>query len=238
MRNKKIVRGIEITEEIMKELREHGRSHALEFVNCKGIHYLAHFETGNDKIEIVPEARYLEHRCPRCGGRIRITGKGYFCENSLKSHKTCNWHCNGILSHRFILPHEIEAHLDGRPVVLDGCFNSKGKIFSAILVENEKYGMSLTSVVGRCPVCGDDVLVSPVAFNCRGHDEYVGPGHLSLWRHVRGHEVTVNELRQLLSCGMTDEKVLLNAKDGTLSLARLRLSEDCKRIIPDYNVGS
>jgi hypothetical protein len=180
MEMKKSLRGVAVTEQIKQELLDNSRSHVIEFKDVKGGRYLAHFELRDDKIVIVPEAKYLEHRCPHCGGRIQITSKGYYCENSLGKHPTCKFHCNGILSHRFITPDELEAYLDRHPTIIDGCFNSQGRIFSAILMENESYGMSLTSIVGKCPLCGDDVLVSPVAFNCCNHHQVGEPYHFCL----------------------------------------------------------
>lgn len=163
MEIKKSIRGVQITDAVIKELEDTGRSRVLTFKDKKGKQYMAHIEMQDGKMAVVSEGRYLEHRCPHCGGRIKITSKGYFCEHYFDKGDACKWHCNGILSHRFILPHEIEAFLDGHPTVLDGCFNSQGRIFSAVLVESEVYGMSLSSVVGKCPVCGEDVLVSPMA---------------------------------------------------------------------------
>lgn len=234
MISKKIY-GVNITEDIIRELRQNGRSHVLTMKDKVGKQYLGRFVVKGDRVEVVAEGLYLEHRCPHCGGRIRITSKGYFCENSLGKQPTCKFHCNGILSHRFILPHEIEAFLDGHPTVLDGCFNSQGRIFSAVLTESEVYGMSLTSVVGKCQVCGGDVLVSPVAFNCCCHEDYGDPYHLSLWRHIRGHEVSLDELWELLTYGVTKKEVTLLDDRGNLSKAYLRLSDDHKRIIADYN---
>lgn len=136
------------------------------------------------------------------------------------------------------MPEEIEAYLDGHPTILDGCFNSHGRIFSAKLIENDTYGMSLSSVVGKCPVCGDDILVSPVAFNCVGHHQMGEPYHLSLWRNIRGHAVTLDELNELLTDGVTSNEVVLNSETGSLSKAYLRLSDDKKRIIPDFNTSN
>lgn len=235
---KKKIRGKEITDEMLAELCTNGRSRTMKFLNDKGKQYLAHLALVDGKIEVIPEAKYLEHRCPHCGGRIRITGKGYFCENTFGKHPTCKFHCNGILSHRLITPDELEAYLDGHPTILDGCFNSQGRIFSAKLIENDIHGMSLTSVVGKCPVCGDDILVSPVAFNCVGHHKMGEPYHLSLWRNIRGHSVTLDELNELLTDGITSHEVELNSETGSLSKAFLRLSEDKKRIIPDFNTSN
>ena len=218
MEIKKSIRGIQITDAVIKELEDTGRSRVLTFKDKKGKQYLAHIEVESDKLVVVPEGKYLEHRCPHCGGRIKITSKGYFCEHCLDKGGTCKWHCNGILSHRFILPHEIEAFLDGHPTVLDGCFNSQGRIFSA-----------------KCPVCGEDVLVSPVAFNCSCHEKLGEPYHLTLWRHIRGHEVTLDELKELLEYGVTKNEVTLIDDKGSLSKAYLRLSDDRKRIVADYN---
>lgn len=213
-------------------LIEFGRTHLARVYGDNPEPYIAQYEVKGGKVRVVPNTRYLEHRCPHCGGRIIITSKGYFCENSLLKHPTCNFHCNGILSHRFIRPKEIEAYLAGKPLIIDGCFNSEGKIFSAILEENEKYGMSLTSVVGKCPGCGSNVLVSPVAFNCECN-QAPGGCSLKIWRHVKGHAITLDELDELLTDGVTSRPVMLNSRHGSLSLAYLRLSEDKKRVITE-----
>lgn len=231
---RKMIRGVRITDDLIRELSDTGRTHLLKFNDHKGKQYLAHFEVVNGEIVVVPEAKHLKHRCPHCGGRILITSKGYYCEHCFGKHPSCKFHCNGILSHRFILPHELEAHLDGHPLIIDGCFNSQGKIFSAKLIENDLMGMSLTSIVGKCPICGDDVLVSPVAFNCCSHDGTSEPYHMSLWRHVKGHAVTLDELDELLTDGITSKEVILNDEHGSLSKAFLRLSDDKKRIVPHY----
>lgn len=231
---KKKMRGVIITDEIIRELEDTGRSRILKFKDSKGKQYLAHFELQDCKIKVVPEAKYLKHRCPHCGGRIRITGKGYYCENCFGKSPSCKFHCNGILSHRFIQPHEIEAHLDNHPLILDGCYNSQGRIFSAILIENDLMGFSLTSVVDKCPICGDNVLVSPVAFNCCNHENIGAPYHFSLWRRIKGHEVTLDELHELLTKGYTLNEVVLNDENGTLSKARLCLNRDKNAIVPDY----
>lgn len=232
---KKSIRGVVITPEIIRELENAGRSRILKFKDGKGHQYLAHFEVQDSKIKVVAEAKYLEHRCPHCGGRIRITGKGYYCENCFGKNPSCMFHCNGILSHRFIQPHEIEAHLDGHPVIIDGCHNSQGRIFSAVLMENDLMGFSLTSIVGKCPVCGDDLLVSPVAFNCCNHEQVGDPYHVSFWRRIKGHEITLDELREILADGHTANEVELIDEYGSLSKAVLRLSDDRKRIIPDFH---
>lgn len=231
---KKKIRGVTVTDDIIRELRDNGRSRIMKFINSSGRQYLAHLETVDGKVKVVPEAKYLAHSCPHCGGRIIITSKGYYCENSLGNKPSCKFHCNGILSHRFITPAEFEAYLDGHPTIIDGCFNSQGHIFSAKLIENDLHGMSLTSVVGTCPVCGDKIMVSPVAFNCVGHHQIGEPYHLSLWRHIRGHTVTLDELNELLKDGRTSHQVILNSENGTLSKAYLSLSDDKKRIIADY----
>ena len=230
----KFIRGVKVTEDLLRELSDDGRTHVLQLKDHQGKLYLAHFETRQGDIIVVPEVKFLEHRCPHCGGRIRITSKGYWCEHAMGKHPSCKFHCNGILSHRFIMPAEVEAWLSGHPTILDGCYNSQGKIFSAILTEDKQHGMSLTSVIGRCPLCGGQVMVSPVAFNCCQRDGELEPYHLSLWRHVKGHAVTLDELNELLADGITSHEVILNDENGTLSKAFLRLSDDKKRIIPAY----
>ena len=60
--------------------------------------------------------------------------------------------------------------------------------------------------------------------------------HLTLWRHIRGHEVTLDELHELLTDGVTKKEVMLMDDKGALSKAYLRLSDDHKRIVADYNI--
>lgn len=230
----KVVRGVTITENLAIELAGVGRTQPLKFHDRNGKQYLAHLEIDKESIVVVPEAKYLEHRCPHCGGRIRITSKGYFCENALSKTPSCKFHCNGILSHRFISAQELDAYLDGNPTILDGCFNNQGKIFSAVLTESERYGMTLTSVVGKCPSCGSDVLVSPVAYNCSGTDADGNPYHMAIWRHVKGYDITLRDLKELLDKGITSHEVVLNSRYGSLSKAYLKLSDDKTHVEPVF----
>ena len=146
LENKKKIRGVVLSDDIIKELKDTGASHVMTFKDNKGKQYLAHLESRGGEVEVVSDRIYLDHRCPHCGGRVVVTRKGYFCEHCFDKQSPCTFHCNGILSHRFIKPFEVDAYLSGKPVILDGCYNSQGRIFSAVLVENEVYGMSLSSV--------------------------------------------------------------------------------------------
>ena len=111
----KFIRGVKVTEDMLRELSDDGRTHVLQLKDHQGKLYLAHFETRQGDIIVVPEVKFLEHRCPHCGGRIRITSKGYWCEHAMGKHPSCKFHCNGILSHRFIMPAEVEAWLSDHP---------------------------------------------------------------------------------------------------------------------------
>lgn len=217
---------------IGSELIHTGSTQVLKIKNGDGEPYVAQYKVRNGKVTVV-DNEFLKHRCPHCGGRIIVTSKGYFCENNIGKNATCKFHCNGILSHRFIKRHEIEEFLDGNPVIIDGCFNSEGKIFSAILEESEKYGMTLTSVVGKCPGCGSDILVSPVAFNCASNQNPDGC-RFKIWRHIKGYALTLQDLKELLTDGVTSHPVVLNSQHGMRSFAYLRLSEDKSRVIADY----
>lgn len=231
---KRKMRGGNMTDGLVAELIENGNSEVVRCRNKFGEQYLAEFKVRDGKVTVEPDLKYLKRACPHCGGRIIVTSKGYYCENSLDRHPKCKFHCNGMLSHRFIRPHEIEAYLDGNPVIIDGCFNSQGKIFSAVLTENEQHGLSLTSVVGKCPECGSEVLVSPVAFNCssNAHRKIC---RFKIWRHIKGYELTLKDLDELLKDGITSHEVTINSKNGMLTQAYLRMTDDRKRVVPDNN---
>ena len=76
MEIKKSIRGVQITDAVIKELEDTGRSRVLTFKDKKGKQYMAHIEMQDGKMAVVSEGRYLEHRCPHCGGRIKITSRG------------------------------------------------------------------------------------------------------------------------------------------------------------------
>ena len=211
LENKKKIRGVVLSDDIIKELKDTGASHVMTFKDSKGKQYLAHLESRGGEVEVVSDRIYLEHRCPHCGGRVVVTRKGYFCEHCFDKQSPCTFHCNGILSHRFIKPFEVDAYLSGKPVILDGCYNSQGRIFSAVLVEN-------------------------TAFNCSNHEQIGEPFHFSLWRHIRGHAVTLQELQELLEYGITSNEVLLFDDKGSLVKAYLRLSDDRKKIVPEFDL--
>lgn len=214
-----------------------GRTHIVKVKDDKGgSPYIAQYEVRNGKVTVVNDTRYLENRCPHCGGRVIITSKGYFCENSLGKSPSCKFHCNGILSHRYIKPSEIDAYLGGKPVIIDGCFNSEGKIFSAILAESEKYGMTLTSVVGKYPGTDENVMVSPVAFNCASIGSS-SEGGFRIWRRFKGYDITLQDLQELLTDGVTSHYAALNNPRGLRKMAYLRLSEDKRRVIADYETA-
>ena len=209
-----------------------GRTHIVKIKDDKAASpYIAQYEVKNGKVTVVNKTKFLENRCPHCGGRVIVTSKGYFCENSLGKQPSCKFHCNGILSHRYIKPFEIDAYLGGKPVIIDGCFNSEGKIFSAVLAESEKYGMTLTSVVGKYPGTDADVMVSPVAFNCSSIQD---GSDFRIWRRFKGYDITLQDLQELLKDGITSHYVALNNPRGLRKIAYLRLSEDKLRVIADY----
>ena len=231
----KKVHGIVITDELLKELSDTGRTQVMTFRDRLGKQFLGHFEYDEGNLNVVREAKYLGQRCPKCGGRILITSKGYFCENCLKEKPTCRFHCNGILSHRFITPEEVDSFLSGHPTIIDGCFNSMGHVFSAVLTEDEIYGITLSSVVGKCPVCGGEVLVSPVAFNCSSYQKCGEPYHFSIWRHFKGYSLSLKDVHELLTIGKTSGKATLYNAQGHISKAHLKLAHNKNGIIPDYS---
>lgn len=77
-------------------------------------------------------------------------------------------------------------------------FNKQGKWFSAYLTRTENGNVELSSIIGKCPVCGQDVLVGPTAFNC---SNYRHGCDFKIWRHYYGHKVNLQDAKELLGHG-------------------------------------
>ena len=224
------LRGVKMEEPIVKQLLECGSTDDVEMTNKYGKPYRGHFIIDEGKVGVEQARHYLNGRCPLCGGRMLKTAKGYECENSCdpRRPKTCSFKANGILCNRMITESEMELYLSGKPQnVLDGFVTREGKVFSSILETNA--GMqcvSLTAVVGKCPSCGGELRIKDRTFKCENHKDEKEPCKFQAWRHISGHEITLQEIEEIRLSGMTREPVELYRDDGSIYFKHLGLSED------------
>ena len=191
--------GVEITDSIIHQLIQNGRTEELTLSDQRGFSYRGHLIIVKDKGYSVETKKItLNAMCPDCGGKIVLTRFGYACENSINVNPTCTFHISNFICNRFISPDEAEAFCNGREDILDGFYNKQGKWFCAYLSRGSHGEVELTSFVGKCPECGGDILVGTTAFNC---SNYKHGCNFKIWKHYYGHKVNLQDAKELLSNG-------------------------------------
>lgn len=191
--------GVDLTDSMIRQLVTTGRTDDLTLCDQSGFPYQGRFiiEKGTG-YAIEFERESINAVCPDCGGEIVKTRFGYECEHSLGVNPTCGFKIPNFICNRFITPQEAEDFCKGQGGILDSFFNKAGSWFSAYLTRAENGDIALSSVVGKCPVCGGNMLVGPAAFNCSNFKKGCG---FKIWRHYYGHKVTLSEARDLLANG-------------------------------------
>jgi len=183
------------------------------------------------KVQLAFPPRYLQGRCPVCGGRIKVTGKGYACENLFKKDDGhCNFFIGSTICNRVITEEEAENFLAGKKQILDGFCSKAGKHFSSLLSITVEGKVMLNSTICQCPQCGGEIRVGARAYNCSNYSKEDVKCQFSVWRTIDGHEVTPDEVKQLCDKGETDEVIHFYRKDGSQFDKKLKL-EDSKVIL-------
>lgn len=159
----------------------------------------------------------IDGRCPVCGGNVMVTAMGYKCTNP-----NCHFFIKGVMADRRIRRQEAEDFLLGRNIPIDGfyCFDSKTS-FPAYLRYDPAKGTYLDAYVGKCPVCGGAVRIGKKAFNCSNYNSQDNPCHFFIYRNIAGHEMSYNEVREILSQGCTGNALQFYDNQGKCYLRKV-----------------
>ena len=223
--------GAILTEDDVKTLLETGETGELQMQNKEGKPFTGKLVIKEGKVQLAFPPRYLQGRCPVCGGRIKVTGKGYACENFFeKDDHHCNFFVGSSICNRVITEQEVENFLAGKKQILDGFCSKAGKHFSSLLSTTVEGKVMLNSTICQCPQCGGEIRVGARAYNCSNYSNEDVKCQFSVWRTIDGHEVTPDEVKQLCDKGETDEVIHFYRKDGTQFDKKLKL-EDGKVIL-------
>ena len=212
--------GANITEEDVKTLLATGETGELQMCNKEGKPFIGKLVIKEGKVQLAFPPRYLEGRCPVCGGRIKVKKDG--------GH--CNFFISSTLCNRVITEQEVENFLAGKKQILDGFCSKAGKHFSSLLSTTVEGKVMLNSTICQCPQCGGEIRVGPRAYNCSNYSNEDVKCQFSIWRTIDGHEVTPEEVKQLCDKGETDEVIHFYRKDGSQFDKKLKL-EDGKVIL-------
>lgn len=227
----KVQHGVEMDDELVRELITRGRTRELQMVNKIDQPFNAFFVIKDGKVCIELKAHYMGGKCPVCGGRVLKTSRGYACENNLLDDQKCNFKMSGVICGRSIQDEEMERFLDGKPEIIDGFMSQQGKAFSSSLIVKEDGTVGLDSSIAKCPVCGGNILVSPVAYNCANYGNPTVQCKFSVWRNICGHSISKEEMRQICEEGATRQPLELFKANGRVYYKKLGLSPDKQKII-------
>ena len=170
-------------------------------------------------------------RCPKCGGNVVKTCKGFRCENSIGDNPSCNLNINGILGNRKMSDDEITELLANRRIMLDGFMSKEGKAFPTVLELTDNGEVLMQSVIGKCPHCGGDIRVGNRAFNCSNFTNQTSNCEFAIWRNIGGHQLTLAEAQEICEKGITSVELEMYRDDGSIYRKRLGLSPDKHQIV-------
>ena len=187
-------------------------------------------------------------KCPKCGGELTTTSFGYGCSNYWNKESKCDFSVGKIAG--VIISEDDFADLinNGKTKVIDGFVSSKKKKFSAALKlvreDDGKYRTvfdfdnsgsnkvtpDMQTIDGLlCPVCSGKLLKDPAGdCICENHGRISGGSCRFMVGTILGHRVTEEELRELVSNGITGVIKGFISKKGKPFDARLKLDRDEK----------
>ena len=170
-------------------------------------------------------------RCPFCGGNVVKTCKGYRCENNTGEHPSCVLNINAIIGNRKMNDGEIAEFLEKRRILLDGFSTKEGKTFPTMLELADDGAVNMQSVIGRCPHCGGEIRVGSRAFNCSNYANQNAPCSFAIWRNIGGHQLTLEEAKEICEKGITSSELEMYREDGSIYRKRLGVSPDKLQIV-------
>lgn len=178
-------------------------------------------------------------KCPVCGADV------FMGKNSAYCGADCGFRVRSAFG-KELSESQIKALLAGKPVKLTGLVSSSGEKYDASVImngtkavppEEGQEGRPLTvpafeftkTVLGKCPVCGQDVVRGKSSAYCSG-----GCGFIV--RSVHGKEFSDAQIKSLLD-GKAVRVDGMTAKDGRNFSAHLKMNGTRSFSVPDENGG-
>ncbi len=202
-----------VDDKLAKEIIS-GGSRLLEMrKNESGEKYMAYLRIVGGKVQRVYPKAYISGSCPKCKGKIYKTNGGWACE-----HK-CGVFLPDILMKRIITQEEAENFFSPteQTRILDGFITKEGKVFPSFLEFDGNRVRLHFGPVATCPVCGSNIYLANKGFGCANRE-----CSFYIWREQYGHQLTVQEARDLCSKGMTDVLEFQNSKTAEVYKGKLQ----------------
>lgn len=170
-------------------------------------------------------------RCLVCGGNVVKTCKGFRCENNTGESPKCGLFINGVIGNRKMSDDEVTTLLEKREIMLDGFATKEWKTFTTVLILKDDGSIDMNSVIAVCPRCGGELRVGQKAFNCSNYKNPTTPCDFVIWRNIGGHLLSLEEVRQLCTHGMTADAVEMFREDGFRFNKKLGVSPDKTQVV-------
>lgn len=193
----------------------------------------------NDEGETPPMdagERNVIGRCPKCGNEVVDVGTGWICSAGKENCGFVIWKKMGNKEHpKTISETQARKLLEkGRSDLLQGFVGNSGKTFDAFLIIREDKsgvdfdfgsGTGAPAIVGKCPVCGSDVVGGSMGWSCSKEGcKFI------VWRKFGNKEhpkiLTDAQVKKLLSAKRTDLIKGFVGKNGKKFDAYLVLKPD------------
>lgn len=218
--------GYFLYEEDAVKLITDGMTEEKQFFTLSGKPFKARLVREGDKIKVVGSNKVLAVPCPVCGQKVSETQKGYACQGLFSADEEhCRLWIPKEMCGRTITEAEAEQLLEnGRTDVLDG-FTAQGKTFSSCLVVDKNGNVTLNGEICRCPKCGGTVHAGIKAYNCSNYRNPSVRCDFVVWRSLAGHNMTVQEVRDLCQQGRT-AVLQFCTRDGVPYQRRLYMTDD------------
>lgn len=218
--------GIEITEDIVKELIANKKTRSLELVNKEGNPFNACIVVSDQNdIQLSFDTVYLENiECPKCGGKIVETGKSYICESYFD--ESCKLRINKSIAGVELNKEQVNSLLTiGHTDFITGFKNKNDEHFDAKLELTEDLDVKFDSSIVACPKCGKGQMKEfPKAYSCSNFKSNE-PCEFSVWKYQYGGEVSRANLIQLCTKKETRPIAFTTKKDGHPYKGKLMLSD-------------
>lgn len=157
--------------------------------------------------------------------------QGLSLRNNTGEHPSCVLNINAIIGNRKMNDGEIAEFLEKRRILLDGFSTKEGKTFPTVLELADDGAVNMQSVIGRCPHCGGEVRVGTRAFNCSNYSNQEKPCSFAIWRNIGGHQLTLEEAKELCEKNITSSELEMYREDGSIYRKRLGLAPDKLQIV-------
>jgi DNA topoisomerase-3 len=168
-------------------------------------------------------------RCPLCGRDVLEYTKSYGCSGYRDG---CNFAIWKETAGKKITAKQAQELLQkGRTGVIKGFKSKAGKSFDAMLTLGEdgkvnfEFADHAGQALGKCPLCGKDVIEGKKGYGCAGWKEGC---KFIIWKEIAGKKITVSQARELLQKGKTGVIKGFKSKAGKSFDAALILGEDGK----------